>query len=199
MRTPRATVRSKHFYLCPAGARVPAGLPDLTLADLCGRHPMQTPDYVPGGNATYVNNPARRPRRWPWVLVAVFAVVGLLCTLGRMGSSGSDKTDTRSSAAAAAAGVEPISPPAATGGPRHKAAALSDGDHADVAPGTYVTTAPTDGLGLGCTWQRVSALDHDAKSFIAGDIVAAGSPGILVVKASDAGLFLSGGCTWRRK
>lgn len=152
---------------------------------------VPNPPYTPSWSAGPDHGWGQRPRRrrvWP-VFAVILAVLVGACFIGMIALGGKAAHDATSTAT--------IEPPASSGGVRKAPAQLTAGDHLDVRAGTYTTTAPKDGLG--CTWQRVKAMDGELSSVIAGDIVPAGTDGVMVVKSADAGVSLSGGCVWRRK
>lgn len=159
------------------------------------------PDPAPYARPFPAPAPQRKRRIWPWLLAGALAfgacMAGGLALLGAAAAE-PDGQIVRHTVAPAVQ-----SPPTADGkggkATRRPAAAvkLGSGDHERVAAGTYVTDAPADTFG--CVWQRVTKLDHEPSSFIAGDIVGAGEHGQLIVKADDGGLLLDGPCTWVKK
>lgn len=152
---------------------------------------VPNPPFTPGWSSQPDRGwgpPPRRRRVWP-VVALVLALVAGACFLGLIFVGGKAAHDATSTAT--------IEPPASTGGVRKAPTSLVEGDHLDVRAGTYTTVAPKDGIG--CTWQRVKSLDHELGSVIAGDIVPAGAAGIMVIKSTDAGVELAGGCVWKRK
>jgi hypothetical protein len=76
---------------------------------------------------------------------------------------------------------------------------ISDGQlevGADIKAGTYTTTVPADVLN--CYWARLRNFDGELGSIVANGNLKPGAKGRLVVKATDAGVELSGGCIWSK-
>lgn len=95
---------------------------------------------------------------------------------------------------------EPITPdPPVKTSQARKAGAFSDGQWAvgvNIEPGTYTTTVP-DGP-VGCSWGRTSDFTQEPDSYIEVWILPPGKKGRMVVKKSDVGVELLGGCEWKR-
>lgn len=148
----------------------------------------------------YPQDPQPRKRSvWRWLApVLITLAVLAVCGIGVSAINHDDAARPPAAAVAPAARVKvppaTIPAPTRTGG---AAVRLKAGDHAHVKAGTYTTDAPADAIL--CTWQRVRSLDHESESFIAGDVVSAGTTAEIVVKASDGGLLLDGPCVWTRK
>lgn len=159
------------------------------------RHNPVPPPYAPLGDGQQYPSPVypRKRRVWP-ILIGALAVGLAACFIGLFVFGGLAAHEAAKDLSSTPATIEP---PASSGGTRKAPATLANGDHEDVKAGTYSTTAPADGFG--CTWERVSSMDNEPDSFITGDVVPAGGTGIMVVKSTDAGVRLSGGCTWKRK
>jgi hypothetical protein len=129
-------------------------------------------------------------RRRP-LLAIIAATLSALFVIGCAGGSTPDGP------------VEP-NPPAARGttakGKPAGPATVGDGQHAvgaDIKAGTYTTTVPEDAL-IGCYWARVKDFEGELKSITANGNLEPGAKGRVVVKKSDAGVELKGGCEWKR-
>lgn len=145
--------------------------------------------------------PPRRSRIKP-IMIGVLALLVLLCAglgVALAADGGSDQ---------GAAGVVTVettpdpsfTTPAAATSPTPKAVAelsWSDGTFAvgsDIAAGTYVTR----GSDNGCYWARLKNFDGDLDSIIANHLLDAHARGRMVVKKTDKGVELTGGCVWTR-
>lgn len=65
---------------------------------------------------------------------------------------------------------------------------------AEVAPGTYTTTAPDDGFG--CYWARLSGFSGDFEELITNGNLDPGARGRVEIADGDAGIEFTGACEW---
>lgn len=115
-------------------------------------------------------------KRPAWILALVAALFALACA----GAPDSPGTDTAPSVVKTDKFVT----------------SWGDGDYRvgrEIPAGEYQTVA--DGV-IVCGWSRVKSFDGQLGSIIANGLVNDGAKARLLVKKSDYGVSLSGGCNW---
>lgn len=124
----------------------------------------------------------RRKLTWATAVTAVALAIGC-------GSAPDDDqaVPTNVDATAPAAGAKKAAKPSG----------VADGTHAvpgEIKPGTYTTTAATDGFG--CYWARLKGFSGELSDIAANGNIDAGAKGRFTVSAKDKGVTLTGGCRW---
>ncbi|WP_199034321.1 DUF4190 domain-containing protein [Glycomyces salinus] len=67
----------------------------------------------------------------------------------------------------------------------------------EIAPGTYVATAPGDSVFDSCYVARLSGFSGEFEDIIANDNIDGGARGRVTISEDDEGIELSGGCEWQ--
>lgn len=142
--------------------------------------------------------PQRKPKRWPWVLVALLG----LCVGGAViaaATNGNAKTPGPIASKAVeiaerAVSAAPTAPPVKGKPPAKVTPTLGAGTWevgTEAKAGTWTTIAVGH-----CYWARLTAFDGDFDSITANGNLDPGDHGRITVKKTDKGLELSGDCTW---
>lgn len=135
-------------------------------------------------------------KKYIWLLA--FPVVAFVLACGAPSTSTSTGGGTQVEGVSTTL-VETPSAPAPTGPfTAFKSGTYEVGNGAgQVKPGKYKTTVPA-GLIDHCYWERLSNLDGGFDGIIANEnLMNAGTTGILVIKASDKGVRVTGDCEWK--
>lgn len=175
-------------------------------------HRYQPSDYRYGTVPTIPDTPAelltpaRKPRRPRWP-IWLFAAAAVMLLLGAVAAINADVESGRLSGprtvtSAGPAGFTTVPTNAPTTPPKPPKAApaaitVSDGTWSvsdEIKPGTYTTTA--DGS---CYWARLRNFDGELDSIITNGLLNDGARGRMTIKNTDAGVELTGRCTWTRK
>jgi hypothetical protein len=144
---------------------------------------------------TYYPAPQRKRRVWPWIALAL---VGL-CLLGIVVSAVGGRNHATTGVTPTATTKAKPAASSTTAKAATKAAAVTFGEGSwevgsEIKPGTYTTTAGDDAY---CYWARLKSFDGELGAVIANGNLDPGGRGRIVVKKSDKGLELTGGCTWK--
>lgn len=154
----------------------------------------------PGGG--YTPNPPPPPRRMKvlWIIFGVMAVitVGLCLIVGLSIDNSKKPTDVPRTTAIATTAAQ-THPTAKAVPVKPTVVVVGDGSWevgTEIKPGTYTTTV---GLNTGgCYWARLRNFDGGLDSIIDNGNYDPGAHGRIVVKSSDKGVELTGGCAWMK-
>jgi hypothetical protein len=151
--------------------------------------------------AGHLAQPAKKPRRWPWVLgiVAAFVVGTGVGGAGSRTPAPSYATPApQPPAAPAQAAPAVVEAPAARSGP-----ATSIGDCSgcevgvDLEPGRYKTAGPDQSSIIPmCYWKRATNDSGELNAIISNQNIR--GPGAVTVKNGEF-IEFSGGCTWTKE
>ena len=150
----------------------------------------------------------RKPRRWPWVVGIVAALlVGIGIGSGSSGSgsstastAGTTKTvQAPASTVTVAAGAPaeaptPAAPAPAADGPKTSFSAGTYEVGTDIQPGKYKTPGPEGGSGI-CYWARLKDTSGGPSAIIANGVPQ--GPSTVTIARTDAA-FETSGCTWTK-
>lgn len=163
------------------------------------------PNYY---GATSLVAPAKRRRRWPWIVLGVLGVAVLIGVINGPRTAPSSvgagpiaaNTTQAAVPAATPLAAAPPAAPAAAPAPAGPVTTVGDGEYqvgVDVAPGRYKTPGPDpSGAFPLCYWERDKNDSGDFNSIIANDLFK--GPGVVTVRAGEFAK-LTGGCTWTKQ
>ena len=156
------------------------------------------PEYSPVPNQPqyYPQPQPKKSKKLLWIIIAVLALLGLLCGVA-VSASGGDKDNRATGVVDVPATPESKTKSTAKNTKPKTVKSFGEGTYevgSEIEAGTYVTVAPNH-----CYWERLKDFDGEFDSIIANDNLDEGAKGRVNVKKSDAGIKFQGDCKWTKK